>query len=699
MKSTKVANERSRIRYNLMTVVVYIVGIILILQLFNLQIIKGAEYRESSNTRLSRESTMQAARGTFFDRTGNVLASTTIITKLELYKTKIETEELNNAILGMINVLEKNGDKYIDDFPISINPFEFKLSSEEDINEFKEEYKIPKDADAEESFYKLKERYSIKQNDPEEIRKILTVRYEISENGYSSTKPVTIAKSISNMTINELGERGAEFPGINMVQEPVRNYALGNVASHILGYIGAISETEYKERKDQGYSPDDYIGKNGLEYVLEEYLRGKNGVKQIDMAVNGTTTGEYVTQEAIAGADVVLTIDANLQRITENALKANIQKIRDGGFGRSYEAKGGAAVVMNVKSGEVLAMASAPDFEPQAFIDGISISKWQEYTNGNALFNRAVQGAYAPGSIFKMVTATAGLQTGAITPRETVYDSGIYPYGHQPRCWIYNEYGYGHQWVNVSDAIKKSCNYYFYEVGNRIGIENLEKYAKLYRLGQRTGVELVGEVSGTVAGLTNSRENGEDWYLGDTLNAAIGQSDNNYSPIQIARYISILTNGQKIVKPTLIKSVISADGSNVSRENLRKFVNQKLELEEDTEGELEIDPAYVEAILEGMKSVTTETGGTANSIFRNFNIEVGGKTGSTESNTGDINAWFVGFAPYNEPEIAVVVLVENGGHGYYTSEVARDIIGEYFGMNMHGIKEDMTATGYSEYIR
>lgn len=682
-----------------MTLIIYITGIILILQLFNLQIINGAEYRERSNTRLSRESTLEAARGSFMDRTGSILATNTITTKLELYKTKTETEILNTAILEMLNVLEKNGDKYVDNFPITLNPYEFKFSSEERIAKFKEDYNIEQELSAEETFYKLKEKYKITQENAEDVRKILVVRYEISENGYSSTKPVTISKSISNQSINELGERGADFPGISMSQEPSRKYTLGNVASHILGYVGPISEPEYKQRKDQGYSANDYIGKSGLEYVLEEYLRGENGVKQIDMAVNGTTTGEYISEEAIAGADVVLTIDANLQKITEDALKANIEKIRAGGFGSSYDAKGGAAVVMNVKTGEVLALTSAPDFEPQQFVNGISTAKWNEYQEGNALFNRAVQGAYAPGSIFKMVTATAGLETGKITTREQIDDVGIYPLGHKPRCWVYNDYGYGHRLLNVSDAIKKSCNYFFYEVGNRIGISILEKYAKLFRLGQKTGIELPGEVSGTVAGETNSSKNGQVWYLGDTLSAAIGQSDNNYSPIQIARYISILTNGQKIVKPTLIKSIIKADGTEVQKSELNKFVNEKLGITEDTEEEINIKQENIQAILEGMKSVTTETGGTANSIFRNFNIEVGGKTGSTESNTGDINAWFVGFAPYEDPEIAVVVLVENGGHGYYTSEVARDIIGEYFGMNMNGIREDMTATGYVEEIR
>lgn len=286
MKQENNGNERRKIRYNLITVLVYTVGIILILQLFNLQILNGAEYRERSNTRLSRESAIQAARGSFLDRTGSTLASTTITTKLELYKTKIENEELNKAILEMLKVLEKNGDKYIDNLPINTNPYEFTYSSEERIANFKKQYNIPEDANAEESFLKLKDKYKISQDDIEDARKILVVRYEISENGYSSTRPVTIAKSICNQTINELGERGSDFPGISMVQDPVRKYSLGNVASHILGYVGPISEPEYNQRKEQGYSANDYIGKIGLEYVLEEYLRGENGIKQIDMAVN-----------------------------------------------------------------------------------------------------------------------------------------------------------------------------------------------------------------------------------------------------------------------------------------------------------------------------------------------------------------------------------------------------------------------------
>lgn len=683
--------ERNKLRFNIITLIVYLCGVILLLQLFNLQIIHGQEYREQSDTRLTRQTTLLAARGEILDRTGTALATNTVSVSLELYKTKIDDETLNTAILNMINVLEKNGDKYIDKFPIKINPFEYTITDDA-LKKFKNTYKINENATAEEAFYQLKNKYKITQENIEDIRKILIVRYSISENGYSSTKSIEIANGISNASINELGERSADFPGINILQKPIRNYLLGSLASHVLGYVGKIEQKELEKEEYSDYSMNDYIGKTGLEYTFEKYLRGTNGEKQIDMDVNGIATGEYITKEAIAGSNIILTIDANLQKITEDALKANIEKIKSGGFGSASNAKGGVAVVMNVKSGEILALASYPDYEPQLLVEGISSQKWNEYLANNALFNRAVQGAYAPGSIFKMVTAIAGLETGVITTTEEINDTGIYKEykDYQPRCWIYNSRGYGHGRLNVGEAIENSCNYFFYEVCKRMGIDNLEKYGKYFKLGEKTGIELPGETSGTLASKENTK------YTGDVLMSGIGQGANNFSPIQIARYISILVNGNKNIKPTLIRSIINADGTEVGTEEINQYVNEKLGITEE-ENDITLNSENVKAVLDGMKSVTED--GTASSVFRNFEIAVGGKTGSTESNTGDVNAWFTGVAPFEDPEIAVIVLVENGAHGYYTAEVAREIIKEYFGMNVSGVKENMLATPLTEEMR
>ncbi len=689
-------DRNTNLRYNLITILVYIVGIVLIVQLFNLQIVNGKEYRETSNTRLSRETVIKAARGSIKDRTGNLLVTTKMGFNIELYKTKINTTTLNKTILNTIKILENNNDKYINNLPILIEPFKFTIDDEESQVNWKKENDIKEDATPEQCFYELKEKYKIEQHNILEAYKIMVVRYEISRNGYSSIRPVTIAKDVSRESAVKLGEQSIYFPGISATNEPMVSYPSGSLASHILGYVGNITETELDGREDT-YGINDVIGKVGIQYVFEEYLRGKDGIKQLDMSVDGTITDEYITQEAVAGSDVILTIDANLQAATEKALANNIKKIANGGFSKRSDAKAGAAVVMNVKTGEILAMASYPDYEPELFVNGISQKKLDEYNKGDNIFNRAISGVYAPGSTFKMITAIAGLETGVITPTEKINDIGVYKKAHEPACWIWNSYGMSHGWLNVTEAITHSCNYFFYEVGYRATIDNIAKYAKYYGLGEKTNVELPMEEKGIVATRDKAKERGDEWQIGETLSAAIGQSYNSYTPIQMAKYISMLANGGEPIDVTIVKSINDVNGNQVSKEDITKFVNAKLGLTKEKKENLNIKKGNIDAILKGMKGVTSEEGGTAYSTFANFNIELGGKTGSAQTDVqGKINGWFVGFAPYEEPEIAVVVLVENAGSGSYTAEVARDILQEYFGMNMEKVEEDLTAMPSTE---
>ena len=689
-------NRSSNLRYNIITILVYIVGIVLIVQLFNLQIVNGKEYRETSNTRLSRETVVKAARGSIKDRTGNLLVTTKMGFNVDLYKTKIDTATLNKTILNTIRILESNKDKYINNLPIKVNPFKFENQDEETQKKWKKENDINENATAEECFYSLKKEYKIEQEDISEAYKIMVVRYEIARNGYSSIRPVTIAKDVSRASAVKLGEQSIYFPGISATTEPLVSYPSGSLASHILGYVGNITQAELDGREDT-YGINDVIGKVGIQYVFEEYLRGQNGIKQLDMSVDGNITDEYITKEAVAGSDVILTIDANLQATTEKALANNIKKIASGGFSKTSEAKAGAAVVMNVKTGEILAMASYPDYEPELFVNGISQKKLDEYNKGDNIFNRAISGVYAPGSTFKMITAIAGLETGAITPTEKINDVGVYKKAHEPACWIWNSYGMTHGWLNVTDAIIHSCNYFFYEVGYRVTIDNIAKYAKYYGLGQKTNVELPMEEEGVVATRDKAKERGDEWQIGETLSAAIGQSYNSYTPIQMAKYISMLANGGKPIDVTIVKSVIDVNGNQIQKEEITKFVNAKLGLEKQEKEDLNIKKENLEAVLKGMKGVTSEEGGTAYSTFADFNIELGGKTGSAQTDVnGKVNGWFVGFAPYDEPEVAVVVLVENAGSGSYTAEVARDILQEYFGMNMEKVEENLTALPSSE---
>ena len=377
-----------------------------------------------------------------------------------------------------------------------------------------------------------------------------------------------------------------------------------------------------------------------------------------------------------------------------------MEKIKSGGFGKVYDTKGGSCVVMNVKTGEVLAMASCPDYNPQSFANGISSEEWAGYSNNpnHPLVNKSIQNSYAPGSTFKMITAIAGLESGAIGIYDKINDIGIYSkYNMKWPCWYYTDFHRGHGWLNVSDAIKHSCNYYFYEVGDRMGIENLDKYATYFGLGTKTGVQLPSETSGMLASKDSAKNAGITWGPGQAINAAIGQGLNEFTPLQMAKYISMLANGGNSIDVSIVKSVSNQNGTEVLKNELDEYINDRLKLNGEEKENLEIKQENLDAVLEGMRSVTYESGGTAYNIFKDFNIGVGGKTGSAEAGA-NVNAWFVGFAPYDDPEIAVVLMVENGGHGNYTAEAVRKIMAEYFGMNAQNIYEDMSAKTYTEII-
>ena len=669
-------NRRSsNLRFNILTAIVLVIGFILICQLVNLQLVHGDEYRILSSSRLTRETIITADRGEILDAKGVKLVTTSTGFTLNLYRTTNDNEQLNNNILNIINVLESNGDKNIDNLILTVEPFGFSTDSEESIKRWKKNNNLKEEYTAEECFYALKDKYQIKNEDINEVRKIMAIRYEITQKGYSNVRPVEIANNISKNSVLIFSERNSDFYGIDIVTTPVVTYNYGSLASHLLGYCGKITQEELK--KNEGYSDNDLIGKTGIQYVFEKYLRGKNGIRQIDMDVNGNITGEYITEEPVVGADVQLTIDANIQAVAEKALKDDIEKISNGGYAETSEATAGAVVVMNTKTGEILALASYPDFEPQLFVNGISSEKYKEYNDEQALYNRAISGAYAPGSTFKMITAMAGLETGKISNGERINCSGVYPYAHKPVCWYYTKYRGGHGALNVTEAIEHSCNYFFYEVGNRIGIDTLSSYASYFGLGRKTGIELPSESSGNIASRARADEENREWYLGETLSASIGQSYNNTTPIQMAKYISILVNGGHQINVTTIKAVRNSDGTEVSKDEINRYVNNLLGIDDSNDDEKVFEEEHVKTVMEGMKNVTTESGGTAYSVFKDSAVTVGGKTGSAQAGK-KTHAWFVGFAPFDDPEIAVVAIVENGAHGAYAAQIAKDIFDSYF---------------------
>ncbi|MBO4816054.1 MAG: penicillin-binding protein 2 [Clostridia bacterium] len=695
----KIKKEYTNFRFNVLTVLVYIIGIILIVKLFELQIVKGVEYREISNTRLSRESVLEASRGEILDRSGNVLATTTSSFNIELYKTKSDNDTLNKCILNLIELFEAYNVGYPNSFPINNEATEFTIDGE-NLRKWLENYKLDNSSTPQDVMNYFIKKYNINVDDIIKARKIMSIRYEILTKGYSSIKSLNLAKNVPREVVAQISEKNFEFPGVNITTQTERKYNYGNLASHIIGYIGKITKDEYEEEKEL-YNNDDYVGRTGIESSFEKYLRGKKGKKEIEMSVDGTITGETTTDEPTQGSTIVLTIDSKLQEIAERSLANNIEKIRNGGFSRSYNAQGGCVVAIDVRSGEIIAMASNPDFNPNSWVGGISVAEYNEIKEKNSWFNKSISGAYAPGSIFKMVTALAGLESGAISTTEKINDTGIYTKyrDYQPHCWIYDSNHHGHGYLNVSGAIQHSCNYFFYEVGDRIKIDTLDKYARYFGLGLKTKIELPSETAGTLASPEVAKRVNETWSSGRNLSAAIGQSYNAFSPLQIAKYIAMVANGGNKVNPTVIKRILNSDGTESLKSEIDEYCREKLGLEDDLTETLTFSQNNINSVLEGMRSVTDE-GGTASSIFRGFNIEVGGKTGSAEAGK-NVNAWFAGFAPYYDPEIAVVVMVENGGHGYYTAEVAKEIIAEYFGMNLNSneIQENNQAISYMENIQ
>ena len=670
-------NKYTNLRYNIIIVLVLVIGFVLIIQLFNLQIINGDKYRALSSSRLTRETVIYADRGEILDRNGMKLVTTGTEYNLYLYKTTSDNKKLNENIKNIIEVLEQNNDKFKDNLILQVSPFSYSVEDEEVIAAFKKNNNISKDYSAEQCFYTLKDKYEIDTDDVDLCRKIMAIRYEITQNGYSNIKPVEIARDITKESVLKFSEQNSKFSGIDIITKPTVTYNNGSFASHVLGYCGKITESEL-EKAGEDYDKNSIIGKTGIQYVFEKYLKGKNGIRQIDMDVNGNITGEYITEEPVVGADVQLTIDSKIQSVAEESLKQDIEKISNGGYADKSDAKSGAVVVMNTKTGEILALASYPDFEPQLFTDGISTEKYSEYIKQEALYDRAISGTYAPGSTFKMITAIAGLETGKISTTEKINCTGVYPQAHKPVCWYYTSYKSGHGALDVSQAIQHSCNYFFYEIGYRIGINTLSEYSKYFGLGRKTGIELPSESSGNIASSDRAAEENRDWYLGETLSASIGQSYNNVTPVQMAKYISTLVNGGHQIDVTLIKSVVDSDGNEINKKEIEAYVSKTLGINKnDDVNEKIFAEENLSVVLEGMKNVTTETGGTAYSTFADSAIKVGGKTGSAQA--GDkTHAWFVGFAPFDDPEIAVVVLIENGAHGSYAAPVAKDIFDAYF---------------------
>lgn len=689
--------EDNKSRLIFIKIVLALLAVILVFRLFYLQIIKGEQYLAMSTQRYTVGMVDKAPRGEIFDRYGKPLITNRVGYSLQLQKTDISDDEFNDVLLKVIQILNKSDYDFYDTLPISSYPYEFSFNDEngdgsaEDEKEqwFKDKKQIKSDMSAAQvmdvykNVYKLRDGYT-----HDEERRIIGMRYEATLRGFSLMSPLTLAEDIDINIVTEIKERQNEFPGVVVVNDYIRNYDQGTLAAHILGRVGKISKEEYTANKDKGYGYNDIIGKQGIEKIAEEYLRGTDGTKGIESNINGNIVTLAQADKAVPGNYVMLTIDSDLQRVAEQSLADNIDKIRRAGGDPSNRKGGdcnaGAAVVIDVKNGDVLAMATYPTYDPARFNE--DYAKLRE-DKSKPMWNRALSGTYTPGSTFKPLTAIAALESGVLGVNEIIEDLGVYTFyeDYQPRCWIWTEQHRTHGKINVSGAIEGSCNYFFYEVGRRLGIEKIDEYASLFGLGELTGIQLSEEVKGNAASpeykaKINKTAEDKKWYGGDTIQAAIGQSYHQFTPIQIANYAATIANGGTRYKTNIIKNIRSTvDGSIIT------------ESQPEVEQVINMRPEVITAVKNGMKRVVDE--GSASSVFDGYPISIGGKTGTAQvSKKATNNAVFMAFAPFDEPEIAIAVVLEHGLRGANAGYIAKDIMDEYFKLNETGstVQEQMT---------
>lgn len=635
--------------------------------LFDAQISDGNEYRAKSIASNATWETVDASRGILTDRNGKELVSNRLTYTLTLDKTAFaDTAAFNEAIDRLVKLAQETDTVWTDTLPLSreLTPVLYLSSrNSEDFLQFLEKNGISYSLDAPQMLRALRELFEIgEEYDDAAARLIAGVRYELD--GRSS---YVFSEDVPGEMIAQIVD-GA-FPGVTTDVSSSRVYNT-EYAAHILGRITRIYEEDWDEYKDKGYAMDALVGESGVEKAFEEYLRGIDGTRIITTDENGKITGELYTTEPQPGDTVALTLDIDLQEVTEKALAKTVEAMID----EDSNQRGAAAAVVKVGSGEVLSLASYPTFDLSTFSEDYVDLLADERL---PMFNRAVDGTYAPGSTFKMCTAVAALETGIITPSSIIRCEGVYTYykDPQPRCWVWAN-GYTHGRINVSQAITESCNYFFYEVGRLLGQDTLNDYALQFGLGKKTGIE-IGDSAGALASAEYAERYDLEWSDGQTLTAAIGQSYNLFTPLQLANYTATLVGDGEYYTPHLLKSV-------------KSYNNEELiyVYDEDADHVVEMSEETKRVVTQGMHNLTT---GSLAGAFSNCVVSAGAKTGSAQVGTDIANGVFVCYAPYEDPEIAVAIVIEKGGAGAALASTAVEIINAYFtGSGAVGITPENT---------
>ena len=649
----------SRSRLYVLAAALGLMMLLFLIALYDAQILHGSENRAKSIASNATWQQVEASRGILTDRNGKVLVSNRLAYTLTFDKTAFADDDaLNDAIWQLIQLCQETDTVWVDTLPIAqTSPYLYLASrNEESFWNYLADNKLSPSLPSRQLLGELRTLFHIDSSYTEaQARLIAGVRYELR-----SRSSYVFAEDVSTELISQITD--GDFPGVTTGQDSLREYNT-TYAAHILGRISRIYAENWPEYRDKGYSMDALVGESGVEKAFEDWLQGENGTRIITTDDKGKITGEFFKTEPKPGGTVALTLDLDLQAATEDALASTIESMID----KDSDQRGGAAAVVKVGSGEVLAIASYPSYDPSTFAQ--SYNQLLE-DDRLPMFNRAVNGTYAPGSTFKMNTAVAALESGIITPSSILQDKGVYTFYEypQPWCWVW-PLGYTHGRVNVSDAITVSCNYFFYEVGRLTGIQTINDYAKQFGLGSSTGIE-IGDSTGALASPEYAEAHDLEWTDGQTLTAAIGQSYNLFTPLQLANYIATLVGNGEHYQAHLLKSVKSYDNSRLL------YVYDEPPL-----NTVEMSESTINAITKGMHDLTT---GSLAGAFDKCVVSAGAKTGSAQVGTEIANGVFVAYAPYENPEIAVAIVIEKGGAGAALASTAVEIINAYYADHMAG---------------
>ncbi|MBQ7810568.1 MAG: penicillin-binding protein [Clostridia bacterium] len=654
-------------------IIVLVFFTMFIIRLVDWQLIQGDYYREEVSTRANYVLTSDATRGEIVDVNGEVIAANTTNYTVVLDKLYINSDmHINDVITEMFELLSHRDVKWIDNLPIIMTAggYGFTEYSEDELESLRsgDFLDLGVYSTAEEYLNAFAKRYDVEDMEDKTLqRNIISVRYNMEIEGFSATTPYTFAEHLDEDTVAIISETSQNKPYMDIVTTYDRVCVDGTLMPHLLGNTGPLTAEEYEENSEKGYAYNDIIGKYGIELAAEDYLKGHSGTKTVSKTSDGTVVSVVDVEPAKPGDTVYLTINNRLQRVANSSLAENVVAARQAGIDACIErgdklngedCTAGAAVMLSVKDFSVLACASYPTFDLTRYSDG---DYYTTLLNDKTLplYDRALSGAFAPGSVVKPIVALAALEEGVVSEYTPIYCSQTYDYypSNVVNCMYY------HGSVDMASALMQSCNYYFADLGRQLGIETMYLYFEKVGLGEYTGVE-VGESKGTLAG-----RDSYSWTPGNTVQAAIGQSDNNFTPMQLATYAATIANNGVRYRTHMIDKITTYDRSKVVFENDPN--------KPEVVDKLDVNSYNLKVVQNAMRNVVASDYGTAYYSFLDFPISVAGKTGTAE-NSGSDHCVFICYAPFEKPEVAVAVLLEHGAKGMYAMDVAKDLLNAYF---------------------